>query len=135
MQNWADSREPSGEVYSGEVGCILDRDSNLVVGIDVAWITAEHADRQLASATRMIDGPPALAVEILAESDKHADISSKVDDYLNSDVQLVWIIDPHFHTVVVHRPGRKPELFNDDQRLTGDDVLPGFDVAVSELFA
>ena len=136
LQDWV-NRQPSpyGEVYAGEVGCILDRDAKLTVGIDIAWISADHAERLVDTTTRMIDGAPALAVEILSPSEKQEDIGSKVDDYLNSGVQLVWIIDPHFHTVVVHCPGKKPELFIDDQQLTGGDVLPGFDVAVSALFA
>ncbi len=136
LQQWVHSRrKPSGTVYAGEVGCILSHDPPNVVGIDVAWISAEHVTRLNESTTRMIDGAPALAVEILSPSDKQEDVGNKIDDYLANGVQLVWIVDPHFRTVVVHRPGQKPELFNEDQHLAGSDVLPGLDLAVSAIFA
>ena len=38
-------------------------------------------------------------------------------------------------TVLVYRPQAEPELFNVRQELSGDPELPGFRVAVSEIFA
>jgi Uma2 family endonuclease len=49
-------------------------------------------------------------------------------------VKLVWEVDPDFRTVRVYRPGHEPVMFNRKQILSGDDVLPGFEVAVGELF-
>ena len=134
LGTWADSLSPvPGVVLAGEVGCILRGKPDTIVGIDVVFITAEHAARQ-SEITTMIDGAPLLAVEILSPSDKQEDIGKKVDDYLKSGVALVWILDTHFQTVTVHRPGLKPELFNSDQDLSGGDLLPGFDVSVAALF-
>ena len=81
---WVDSqRDRPGEVHSGEVGCILHGNTDSAVGIDVVFISAEHAARQN-DETTMIDGSPLLAVEILSPSDKHEDIGRKVDDFLAS---------------------------------------------------
>jgi Uma2 family endonuclease len=125
---------PGGTVYSGEVGCILRRDPDSTVGIDVAFLSSEQESAQ-ADATTSLEGPPTLAVEILSPSDKHERITEKVDEYLNCGVELVWVVDPHFRTVTVHRRDAAPELFNENQNLIAEPHLPGFDVAVREIFA
>lgn len=134
LGNWAKQRpEPRGEVHSGEVGCILRPDADTLVGIDVAYFSAETMARQTEDTT-LIDGPPVLAVEVLSPSDSTEDIRDKVLEYLAAGVELVWIVDPYFHTVTVHRPHMRPEMFNVDDTLTGGDAMPGFSVAVADLF-
>lgn len=39
-----------------------------------------------------------------------------------------------FHTVTVHRPDALPEMFNDQQTLSGGVVLPGLEIPVVEMF-
>ena len=124
---------PRGEVHSGEVGCILRRDPETTVGIDVAYFSTEviagSSDR-----TTMIEGPPVLAVEILSPSDTQEDVDEKIDEYLANGTELVWIVDPHFQTVRVHRLGEQPILFNFQQELAGDPQLPGFRTPVTAIF-
>src|SRR5580765_6566249 len=38
--------QPRGKVYAGEVGCVLRRNPDSTVGIDVAYISAEALARQ-----------------------------------------------------------------------------------------
>ena len=84
--------------------------------------------------TTLIDGVPILAVEILSPSDVIEDVNEKIDAYLEAGVAVVWIVDPYFRTVKVHRPDAEPELFNVRQELTAEPHLPGFRVPVSRLF-
>jgi Uma2 family endonuclease len=48
-------------------------------------------------------------------------------------VELVWIVDPYFHTVTVHRPSAPPEMFNNEETLSGGATLPGLEIAVTDL--
>jgi len=82
----------------------------------------------------MVLGVPVLAVEILSPSDSHEAIHEKVMEYLRTGVMMIWEIDPDFQTVRVHRPNHEPVMFSRSQKLSGDDVLPGFEVAVADLF-
>jgi Uma2 family endonuclease len=125
--------EPHGQVLSGEVGCRLRRNPDTSVGVDVMYISADLADREPED-TSLIDGPPILAVEILSPSDKLEEITEKVDEYLRAGVALVWVVDPHFHTVTVYRPDAAPQMFNVSEELTGEPHLPGFRVAVADIF-
>ena len=122
-----------GDVLSGEAGAILAQNPDTTVGIDVALFSLDVLSRQ-SDATRMVAGVPILAVEILSPTDKHEDTHEKIMEYLRTGVKLVWEIDPDFQTVRVHRPGHEPVMFNRTQSLTGDDVLPGFQIAVADLF-
>ena len=132
--NWlADQPKPRGAVASGEVGCILRRDPDTTFGIDVAYFSQEVVSRQ-SDETQMFEGPPVLAVEILSPSDRHVEVCEKVREYLDCGVNVVWVIDPDFRTVQVHRRSVPPETFNHTTLLSGGSELPGFEVAVAELF-
>ncbi len=123
---------PRGRIHSGEAGFRLRREPDTFVGIDVAYVSAEMAagrDRTL----KFLDGPPVLAVEILSPSDKHEKIVEKVKLYLEVGT-TVWVVDPDFRTVHVHRAGRPVAPYNDQQELLGDPELPGFRVAVARFF-
>jgi Uma2 family endonuclease len=129
LEMWCERQsEPRGEVHAGEVGTILRRDPDTTVGIDVAYFSAEVVDRQ-SDNTTIIE-----AVEVLSPSDKHEEVREKVLEYLDTGVPLVWIVDPYFQTVQVHRPHDAPEMFNREQTVSGGDVLPGLKIAVAEIF-
>ena len=124
--------EPRGRISCGEAGFRLRRDPDTLVGIDVAYTSAEIRART-AGKTTIYDGPPVLAVEILSPSDTHEEIVEKIGEYLEAGT-IVWLVDPDFRNVTVYRPGQEGEFFNARQELLGEPYLPGFRVAVARLF-
>jgi Uma2 family endonuclease len=134
LDRWlCEQPEPRGELYAGEAGFRLRRNPDSSVGIDVAYVSSEVASRNPQD-TRLIDGIPVLAVEILSPYDTQEEVEEKLDLYLEVGVPLIWIVDPHFRTVTVYRPGAEPEMFNVTQQLSGEPHLPGFVVPVAKLF-
>lgn len=134
LRSWLDRQSPkTGEVHSGEVGCILQHDPLVTVGIDVAYFDYDVANDDT-HGWSFIGGPPILAVEILSPSDTIEDIEEKVEDYLAAGVALVWIVNPTFRTVEVFRPDADPQLFNVQQILTAEPALPGFNTPVRAIF-
>jgi Uma2 family endonuclease len=125
--------EPRGEVVSGEAGFRLSDAEGSVVGIDVAVVAPE-----LVAATgprdKMFEGSPVLAVEILSPSDTHERVDNRVRSYLKAGT-VVWVVDPEFETVAVHRPNGESQTLYQHQGLSGELYLPGFHVKVSALFA
>ena len=135
LDNWNDSRpEPRGEVLCGEAGCRLRRNPDSTVGLDVVYVAANLV-LQESDETTLIDGVPTLIVEILSPSNTIEDIDEKIDVYQKAGVPLIWVIDPHARTVTIYRLEAEPELFNVTQELTAEPFLPGFRVAVKEIFA
>jgi len=135
LRSWLQQQaEPRGWILCGEAGVRLRRSPDTTVGVDVVYISAELAAQDSADTT-LIDGVPILAVEIVSPSDVTELIDEKVDDYLKAGVRLVWLVDPHDRTVLIYRPDAEPELVNVRQELSGEPHLPGFCIAVAQLFA
>jgi len=77
---------------------------------------------------------PDLAVEVVSPNDLAYDVDSKVEDYLQAGVRLVWVVNPPTRTVRVHRPDGPGATLRADDELTGDEVLPGFHCLIRDLF-
>jgi Uma2 family endonuclease len=122
-----------GHAPSGEIRCRLGRNPDTVVGIDVALFVGDVA-MGVTGESAYYDGAPLIAVEILSPSDTHEQIAVKIRRYLDAGTKQVWVADPDFRTVMVHRTGQPPRSFAEDQTLKGEPDLPGFKAAVSELF-
>ncbi|WP_435008504.1 Uma2 family endonuclease [Tundrisphaera lichenicola] len=133
LKNWLDGLpRPRGKIHSGECGFRLRGTVDSLVGIDVAYASADLVART-DQALSYYEGPPVLAVEILSPSDRHENVVEKIGLYLEAGV-VVWEVDPDFRTVRVHRPGQLPESFNASQELSGDPYVPGFRIPVVKLF-
>jgi Uma2 family endonuclease len=134
LETWRRQQPPPrGQVLCGEAGVILRHEPLTMVGVDVAYISAELLARQTEAST-MIDGVPTLIVEILSPNTTHEELEEKINTFLAAGVALVWILNPDRRTVTVYRPGAEPELFNVRQELSGEPQLPGFRVPVLRLF-
>ncbi len=134
LLDWLDEQqEPKGQILTGDAGVILTHEPVTIVGIDVAYISAEVMVRQTEEST-LIDGVPTLVVEILSPSDTIEDVNEKIDTYLAAKVALIWIIDPYRRTVTVYKPDSEPMLFNVRDELSADPHLPGFRIPVARLF-
>jgi Uma2 family endonuclease len=125
--------QPSGTVVCGEAGVILPGDPETTIGVDVAYVPPDVTVRQTEDTT-LVEGVPALIVEILSPSDKVEEIDEMITAYQRAGVPLVWVVDPRDRTVTIYRLGKKPAFVNEEQELDGGDVLPGFRVPVARLF-
>jgi Uma2 family endonuclease len=133
LYQWIDQQpKPRGRITAGEAGFRLSRNPDTFVGIDVAYAAAEMV---AAPSTKraFYEGAPVLAVEVLSPSDNVEDIAEKVELYLEAG-SAVWVVNPYFRTVTVHRPGQPPQALDVNQELSGDPELPGFQVRVGEIF-
>ena len=80
-------------------------------------------------------GPPDLAVEVVSPNDLASEVAGKVELYLSSGVRLVWVIYPDRRIVHVYRPGGPDSRLSGDDILDGEDVVPGFRVPITDLWA
>jgi Uma2 family endonuclease len=77
--------------------------------------------------------PPDLAVEVLSPSNTPKEISIKVTNYLAANT-VVWVVYPDTKEVIVHVPGQPAKILHIDDVLDGGNVLPGFSVAIKDIF-
>jgi Uma2 family endonuclease len=84
--------------------------------------------------TRFFPGAPDLAIEVLSEHNSRAEIDARLKDFFSSGTRIAWIIDTEKERVeVCHSPMRR-ELIGVGGFLSGEDLLPGFRLAVADLF-
>jgi len=121
-----------GYITSNDSGTLLERDPDTVRGPDVAYFN--DADSFAELHPKYGENPPILAVEVLSPSDRANRVLSKVEDYVNNGVQMVWLVDPDERTVRVFRPGLPSVTLSESQEIVGGDVLPGFSCKLSEFF-
>jgi Uma2 family endonuclease len=120
-----------GKARSGDVGVILWRDPERLVGADALFI----ANRSLPirhSQEVYLETIPDLAVEVRSKNDTLPAIQRKVDDYLTAGVKVVWVVDPAARTVTAYRRDEEPRIYLEDDTLTVEDVIPGFQLLVRD---
>lgn len=120
-----------GKILAAETGFLISRDPDTVRAPDVAFVRAGR----VAISPSYVEGPPDLAVEVLSPDDRPGYIREKVKEWLEAGTRLVWVVDPGARTVAVHEPGRKSRVVRESGVLPGGDVLPGFALAVRDIFS
>lgn len=81
---------------------------------------------------------PDLVAEVVSPTDRYTDLYAKIKAYLQDGVQLVWVVDPQQRTVTIFTPDAAPrhlDSLDGKAMLTGDELMPGFQIALSDLFA
>lgn len=76
---------------------------------------------------------PDLAVEVLSPTDTAREMRIKVVSYLAAGT-VVWVVSPDDETIEIYVPGEKVRVLGIDDTLDGGTVLPGFSMAVKEIF-
>lgn len=94
-----------------------------------------YVARDRLPAERHLHVAPDLAIEILSPDQHMAHFLDKIQFYLLYGVRLVWVIDPATATVTMQVPGEEARILSSGDTLDGADVLPGFSVAIDEIFA
>lgn len=78
---------------------------------------------------------PNLVVEVISRGNTQEEMDRKLSEYFAAGVKLVWYLYPQTKTVDVYRARDVRLTLAATDSLDGDDVLPGFCVPVSSLFA
>ena len=106
---------------------------DIVRAPDIAFVRAERVPEEGIPVSYW-PGAPDLAVEVLSPSDRFAEVLEKVQDYLSAGTRRVWVIDPGARTATIFRPGGIPETVGPDGGLSGEDVVPGFILRLTEVW-
>ena len=89
---------------------------------------------ELGDITGFLRLAPDLAVEVMSPGDTYTEVEEKVAEYFNAGVRLIWIVIPKTQSIHVYRPSKEALRLKSDDLLKGEDVLPGFEIKVAELF-
>jgi Uma2 family endonuclease len=122
-----------GVVVAAETGFILERNPDTVLGPDIAFIRNERISTSLPDG--YLEVAPDLAVETFSPSQSRPMMERKASRWLEYGVVEVWLVDPKTRTVDIRRATGANQLLREGDDLTAGDLVPGFRIAVNEIFA
>ena len=104
---------------------------------DVTFVSVEDLPGRAIPAEPIPQLPPTLAIEVLSEGNTKAEMRQKVKEYFDSRSRLVWLVDPRTKSIAIFEDAsdEPARTLVEGDVLDGGNVLPGFTVAVSEVFA
>ncbi|QYO62101.1 Uma2 family endonuclease [Leptolyngbya sp. 7M] len=101
---------------------------------DVSFVAKERLKGLKRPPRGLFQGSPDLAVEILSPSNTIEEIHAKIVEYFENDTRLVWVIHPDEKYVLVYHSPEPDQFLRPPDRLDGEAIVPGFSMAVAELF-
>lgn len=128
-------------VLANRLGWVFQADG----GLQIFTSTPERVrfgDGAFISRRRMPERPghghlkvaPELVIEVISPNDEAADVNAKVREYLAAGVLLIWVVYPESRSIDIYRASANNSQLSDQDTLTGEDVVPGFELPVSEIF-
>jgi Uma2 family endonuclease len=122
-----------GVVVGAETGFIVARDPDTVLGVDAGFISHERLST-VEDLDKFFPSAPDLAVEVMSPSNTMREMEEKAALYFGAGARAVWVFNPKRRTAVVYSSSGVRTLSEQDT-LEGGEVLPGFTLELSKLFA
>lgn len=69
---------------------------------------------------------PDFVIELRSKTDSLKPLQEKIQEYLESGLQLGWLINPQQQQVEIYRPNQAVEIFSLPTILSGENILPEF---------
>ena len=121
-----------GKVYAAETGFYTARNPDTVRAADAAFIAKHRLPENLSDG--YLEIVPDLTGEVISPYDRSSEILEKVNECLGAGVKCIWVVYPKSRQIDVYKSDSSVEILSREDTLTGDDVIPGFQCPVTELF-
>ena len=77
---------------------------------------------------------PDFVVELRSKSDNLRKLQNKMREYIENGARLGWLIDPGEKRVHVYRADNRIEILENPKTVSGEDVLQGFELDLTEIW-
>ncbi len=102
---------------------------------DASWVKKERWESlTVEQQAKFAPLCPDFVVELRSPSDSLQNLQEKMREYINNGAKLGWLIDRKNQQVEIYRPDRDVEILSSPQTLSGEDVLPGFVLELTEIW-
>ncbi|NEP57669.1 MAG: Uma2 family endonuclease [Symploca sp. SIO2G7] len=129
LRNWVRPRK-LGRVTGSSAGFELPNSD--VKAPDVSFVLAE---RMKISPLSFAELAPDLMIEVKSPSDTLTSLRDKIQNFLSQGTKVGILINPEKHRVEIYRSGEEVVILGDGDVLSLPDLLPGWEVAVTDLWS
>ncbi|MCL1462869.1 Uma2 family endonuclease [Argonema galeatum] len=129
LGNWIKPRQ-LGRVTCSGAGFILPNSD--IRAPDVSFVLAERLRKSPRSFAELA---PDLMVEVKSPSDSVKSLRTKIEEFLAVGTKVGILINPEKHIVEIYRSGQDVVILGDGDVLTITDLLPGWSVAIADLWS
>ena len=130
--NWSDSNE-LGVVFDSSTGFRLPNGADR--SPDAAWVPLEKWQALTPEQReRFVPLCPDFVIELLSPSDNLKTVQQKMAEYIANGARLGWLLNRQCRTVEVYRPDQPMILLQQPTQLSGEAVLPGFQLQLSRIW-
>jgi Uma2 family endonuclease len=128
---WVESHD-LGEVFSSSAGFILA--NSAVRSPDAAFVAKGRLPQGWDEGEdRFLNLAPDFAIEIRSKTDSLSGLQAKMQEYIANGVKLGWLIDRQNQQAFVYRRDLSITQYPATAVLSGEDVVPGFTLALKSL--
>jgi len=124
----------TGVTFGAETGFVLARDPDTVRASDAAFVSKDRADA-IGRTVKYWPEAPDFAVDVVSPDDSFREVEEKALDWLRAGTLAVLVLDPSRCTATVYRGVGEARVHSHDQTLDLTAAVPGWQVAVADLFA
>jgi Uma2 family endonuclease len=130
--NW-NFKKKLGRTFDSSTGFKLP--TGATYGPDSAWITNEKwSTLSPAERKKFLPVVPDFIAEIRSENDNLQPIKEKIAEFMGCGCRLAWLIDSKNGVTYTYKADGSETKVPFNQLLTGEDVLPSFEVKLADLF-
>jgi Uma2 family endonuclease len=139
LRNWVKPRK-LGRVTGSSAGFILptleeiSENGNEPRNLRAPDVSFVRADRLKKTQRDFVQLVPDLMVEVKSKTDRIKPLEEKIELFLQLGSSVGILIDPDKLTVTVYRLNQDPVVLQSGDILTLPDLLPGWELAVSDLW-
>jgi Uma2 family endonuclease len=130
VELWADT-DGTGLAFDSSTGYKLPNGANR--SPDASWVKRERLEALNPDPARFLPMAPDFAVELRSASDSLQTLQQKMQEYIENGVRLGWLLDPQNQRVEIYRPGQEVEVLQSPTSLSGEEVLPGFMLDLTQI--
>ncbi len=134
-QLWLWNRQTKrGKAFNSSTGFHLPNGADR--SPDASWVRQERWDA-LTPEQRKSFVPlcPDFVIELRSDSDNMAPLRTKMREYMENGACLGWLIDRKNKKVEIYRQNQDVEVLDNPTTLSGEDVLPGFVLDLTEVWS
>ncbi len=122
-----------GKSFDSSTGFILP--NGAIRSPDTAWIIqARWETLTQEQQEQFVPLCPDFVVELLSPSDNPDQTRQKMEEYLDQGARLGWLIMPKQQVVEIYRPQPSVEVQQNPTLLSGEPVLPQFELDLTEIW-